>query len=104
MPHRGDQTVKRSIILAALLVGCHRAPCPCDTAPSFEAAIPEDYRDQCRALLLSSFPEAAHWEVLECGDLGVLATDGTDDFAVTGDGSLWHVDACGWTLIADDHP
>lgn len=59
--------------------------------------------EPCRAMLADAFPDtpADAWSIAECGDLGVLASDGVDDFAVTGDGSIWHVDACGWTLLAD---
>lgn len=62
----------------------------------------------CRAMLADTFPDdaTATWEILECGDLGVLARDPItgDDFALVGSGQVWHVDHCGWSLIADNAP
>lgn len=58
----------------------------------------------CAAMLAQAFPDDSEWQIEECGAAGVVATDvrGTT-YAVTPDGSIWHVDdACGWTLLGSD--
>jgi hypothetical protein len=62
----------------------------------------------CEAMLADAFPDTApeHWTILECGDMGVLASvsdgnSGVQTFAVTPDGSVWGVtDGCAWALLA----
>lgn len=92
----------RHALLALTLIACTESPhttpyaCPTAHANPWEA---------CYALLADMFPDTPRdaWNVLECGDLGVLAVDlsGVDTtYAVTTAGDAYVVRDCTWEHVA----
>lgn len=89
-----------------MVVSCALGACGAPGPGRYALGSPACHADSmnaCRAMLADAFPDtpAVAWQILECGDLGVLADDGTDEYAITSAGDVYHVDpACGWTLLA----